>query len=170
MKMTKKILTQHRLKELLHYNPETGIFTRKTINKGHITGSVNNNGSGKKYIVIRVDNKLHYAHRLAWMYMTGEFPEIEIDHIDGNGCNNIFYNIRVAGKQENNKNSRLQKNNTSGCTGVVIVKNRWIAQVMVNGKNKYLGSYIERWDAISARMSANNKYGFHKNHGMVRDI
>ena len=95
-------LTHERLKELFSYNPNTGLFTRlvATANRtyvGEIAGYQNTIG----YTILRVDYKIYYAHRLAWFYMTGEWPSKHIDHIDGKKSNNCFANLRNASQAEN---------------------------------------------------------------------
>lgn len=169
-------LSQARLKELLHYDPDTGVFTWKVksaynIEIGNVTGCVTIL-SGKKYIVIRVIGKLYLAHRLAWLYMTGSFPIDEIDHADGNGINNIFKNLSSVTHLKNHKNIRLHVRNTSGINGVSwhSENKRWRARIKVNYKNISLGCFTDIKDAIKARKNADIKYGFHPNHGADRPL
>jgi len=162
------MLTQERLKELLHYDPLTGDFTRLiqagSANKGDRAGSDHNMG----YLSIRVDNKAYLSHRLAHLYMTGKFP-IQTDHDDQNRKNNKWLNIcQSVTNQENNRNQTLRITNSSGFTGVVFndeCKRKWSAQITVDGKNIQLGRFFEKEDAILARKAGNEKYGFHVNHG-----
>lgn len=162
------MLTQKRLKQLLSYYPDTGDFTwlkyrnyQATI--GQVAGYKNKEG----YIVICIDNKIHLAHRLAWLYIHGEWPQNQIDHINGVRHNNKINNLRLATNQENQKNRKLQKNNKSGITGVIWYKqtNRWMARLQHNSKNVHLGFYKDKFEAICARKSAEIKYEFHENHG-----
>jgi len=162
------MLTQNKLKELLHYNPETGIFTwvsrpSNRIYVGKEAGNKIKNG----YIIIGVCGSLYLAHRLAWLYMTGEWPESQIDHKDHVRNNNIFFNLRKATNLENSKNKSPSKNNTSGITGVYWAKHitKWMSSIGIDRKQKHIGVFNDKWDAICARKSAENKYGFHKNHG-----
>lgn len=161
------MITQKELKESLHYNPNTGIFTRLksggTAKKGSVAGGLNNRG----YIHIRVGGKKHLAHRLAFLYMTGKFPEDQIDHINHIRDDNRWLNLRKATNQDNKKNSTLYKNNTSGTAGVRWHKpsKRWEARIGVNCKLKNLGTFVDRFEAICVRKSAENKHGFHGNHG-----
>jgi len=77
------MITQARLKELLNYDPETGIFTRLTYGKGNFyIGSVAGGRTKNRYIAINLDKKIYLAHRLAHLYMTGEWPKDQIDHIN----------------------------------------------------------------------------------------
>ncbi|QCQ65314.1 HNH endonuclease [Shewanella phage X14] len=177
------MITQSQLKKLLHYDPKSGVFTWKpralkqfktkrafstwtAKHQDKIAGSINYFGT-KKYISIKPLGEYHLAHRLAWLYMTGSFPKEQIDHVDGNGLNNAFANLRSVTQKENAKNLRMYKNNTSGFTGVAWRKKikKWQANIRVNKKNIYLGVFHDLADAIKARKEAEFKYGFHKNHG-----
>ena len=166
--MPKSSLTQKQLKEILHYNPETGIFTWlvKTANRikiGDVAGSTNSCG----YISIKIKYNRYLAHRLAWLYMTGGWPKHQIDHIDHIRNNNRWVNFRGATHQENHKNQSLPKNNISGICGV-FWENRakkWRAQITVSGKKSCLGCFSSKAGAIKARKEAEIKYGYHENHG-----
>ena len=164
-------LSQGRLKELLNYCPKTGIFTwvldrGPKIRSGDIAGK-----RGKKwYCSIGIDYKRYQAHRLAFLYMTGEFPSGPIDHIDHDFRNNRWENLRVASQQENTKNQTKRKQNTSGTTGVSFdkLRNKWVAKIGVNLKTIYIGSHANIEEAIKLRKSAEIQYGFHENHGESR--
>jgi len=112
-------------------------------------------------------------HRTVWSAMYGSIPEgREIDHINGDRADNRLENLRLVTRQENMRNAKKSNANTSGCTGVTWNKRagKWQAQTEVTqpcGKRrgKYLGVYPDWFDAVCARMSANNRYGFHVNHG-----
>jgi len=164
----KNCITQSELKELLHYDPETGAFTwlkyrNYNARIGDVAGHLDKSCG---YIDIWADNKSYQAQRLAWFYMTGEWPN-KIDHKDHIRHNNIWDNLRDATNQENSRNTKLYKTNKSGVVGVCWHKRdaNWYSYIMVNLKQIYLGNYIDKFEAICARMSANNKYGFHENHG-----
>ena len=114
-----KKLTQSRLKEILHYDPITGIFTwivanSKSIKIGNVAGCIKPDG----YRCIRVDNKDYKASRLAWLYMKGYFPEHEVDHEDRVRHNDRWKNLRHLTHSCNLKNRGVNSNNTSGITGV----------------------------------------------------
>lgn len=161
-------LTQKTLKEKLHYNPDTGIFTRLTSSGGHIVGSKAGYVCRKDgYIRIRVNGKRYLAHRLAWLYMTGEFPLQQIDHKKHIRDDNRWGEIQEATHQENGKNTSLQANNTSGSLGVFPRTDgkAWCASIRVNGKSLHLGSFSTKEAAIKRRDLANVLHGFHKNHG-----
>ena len=107
-------LTQEKLKTLLNYNPETGIFTWKKRNQ-NISGTINNKG----YVVIQINNKIYLAHRLAWLYMTGLWPKNDIDHFNQVRTDNRFFNLREATRKENCQNvHKPHPNNSSGYLGV----------------------------------------------------
>ena len=146
------MLTQETLKQHLHYNPETGIFTRIYSKMrpdciGKQLGCVD--GSG--YIIISVLDKLYRAHRLAWLYMYGEFPKFDIDHKNRNKADNRIINLREATRQQNIFNS-VKKNNSSGITGVSAIPNRknWRARTCINGKSIYIGTYKTKEEAAKA--------------------
>jgi hypothetical protein len=99
--------------------------------------------------------------------MTGELPEDQIDHINGIRDDNRFSNLRCVSAQGNARNQAKAKNNTSGQIGVSF-KNRskqWYATIMVDGKNLHLGSSKNKEEAIMLRLSAEQRYGYHKGHG-----
>lgn len=137
------MLNQEELKELLHYDPDTGIFTwlkpSQGRRKNRIAGCLNNNG----YRVIRINKKLYLAHRLSWLYMTGEFPINEIDHKNMNKNDNRWDNLRKATHSQNQMNSKKYKNCKSGFKGVCWHKRdkKWEASIKKNGIQKHLGYF-----------------------------
>ena len=140
-------LTAERLKEVLNYDPETGVFTwaKKTCSKvtvGKVAGCVAKFTSGGPYRVIRIDRTLHLAHRLAWLYQTGHWPTHELDHINLDGLDNRFSNLRVATRAQNQRNVGLSKRNTSGVKGVYFDKRdqKWVADIHA-GRRVRLGSF-----------------------------
>jgi len=171
------MITQKELKEILHYDPGTGIFrwiSRPTnrVHIGDVAGSHHKTVDCKKYIVIRINHKAYKAHRLAFLYMTGSMPLHETDHIYGDGLDNRWSGLRQVTRAENMKNKRLYSSNTSSCAGVSWdkSKDKWKAQIVIIGKNKNLGSFDNKLDAITARKAANIKYQFHANHGQDRPL
>ena len=138
------------LNELLNYDPLTGEFTWKVgrgrARKGAIAG--NHRPDGYRYI--KINREYHYAHRLAWLIMTGNGPgEYQIDHIDGNRHNNKFSNLRLATNSQNGMNSKIQSNNTTGIKGLYLDKQRkkWAPEITVNGK-RHFKRFKSRADAI----------------------
>jgi hypothetical protein len=114
-----------------------------------------------------------WEHRMVWSAMYGTIPEgKEVDHINGDKQDNRLENLRLVTRQENMRNAKKSNANTSGCTGITWSKaaGKWQAQTEVTQpcgkrKGKYLGVYDDWFDAVCARMSANNLYNFHANHG-----
>ena len=155
------MLTQERLKELLSYDPETGLFTWKTrtakcIHVGDIAGYFNNKG----YNVIVLLNESYLAHRLAWLYMTGLNTEFQIDHINNIKSDNRFINLREATNAENIRNQGFRSTNKSGYIGVSKNKkvNKWVAQCCLNGKNYNLGYFENAYDAAIAYQNFAKKH------------
>lgn len=167
-------LTQETLRQLLHYDPETGVFTwlesRGRVKKGSVAGNQSFNGC-KLYVSIRILRKLYRAHQLVWLYMMGDIPP-EIDHINGDGTDNRWCNLREVTRQENCRNHRLRSNNLSGVCGVHWdpVNNKWRAEIGLSGKGVKLGRFSNFFDAVCARKSAENRLGFHANHGSDRPL
>lgn len=143
-------LTQTRLKKLVHYNCDTGIFTR--IKNGLVAGCADSKG----YWKISIDGKSYRAHRLVWLYVFGKFPNVLLDHINRNKSDNRFHNLREAGYSENNQNHKINKRNTSGVTGVHFHKKsqKWHAMISINKKPKYIGSFANIQEAKEARLRA----------------
>ncbi len=164
-------IAQERLKELFTYDAITGVLSRlvATSNRvkiGDIVGSIDSKG----YWRVGVDGHSYRAHRLAWLYTHGEFPPDQIDHIDGDKLNNRIANLRPVSMQENQRNERLSKNNTSGIIGVTWSRcaKKWVSQITVSRKNIYLGCYKDLELASFVRKEAEIKYGFHPNHGSIK--
>lgn len=156
-------MTQDRLKELLYYDPETGIFRWK-INRG---GKVKVGGKAgfykeDEYSVIGVDHKTYLSHRLVFLYMEGYFPENDIDHINRIKDDNRWCNLREVSHQCNMRNCKLQSNNISGVTGVNYHKGicKWRSIITINDKQIHLGYYKNFYDAVKARWQAEVKYEF----------
>ena len=167
-KWSSEMITQAELKDILSYNPKTGIFTwNKTksnrIKIGDECGSITSLG----YKITKIKGKYYSLHRLSWLYMYGEFPDGIIDHINQNRGDNRISNLRCITRAENNKNRTLQSNNKSGVNGVhwISTAKRWAAVINIEGKRIGLGWYRNKEDAIQARKEANLKYGFSPNHG-----
>lgn len=155
---------------LLSYDPVTGFLTRKVdgnynakqgdkfgslMSYGHLIGNLN----GQKYL----------AHRIAFLLYHKRWPVDEIDHIDGNPANNKIENIREVDRKTNHKNMKRNAKNTSGLMGVdwSKAKKKWRARIKVEYIERHLGVFDDFFEACCARKSAENKYGFHANHGRV---
>ena len=156
-------LTADRLRELLHYDSETGNFTRLVARKGHAKGEIAGCAVGR-YTVIHLDGVDHYAHRLAWLYVTCEWPEETIDHIDRDTHNNRWANLREASVADQRQNSRLSRRNTSGHKGVSWDSRRrkWVASIGRDGRRHYIGRFERLEDAVAAYVKAKgHMHSFH---------
>ena len=165
-------LTQAHLKERLHYNPESGIFTWRECAAYNATwnsrfaGKVAGNTlrlPRRTYRRLVIDYVRYYAHRLAWLYVHGEMPEepLMIDHINGDGTDNRIANLRAVTRSENMINRvGLEARNTSGHTGVSWYRTyqKWLAFITCNGRRKSLGYFDSKADAIAARKAAEEEY------------
>ena len=154
--MAKPILTAERLRELLHYDQETGLFTVK-IATGHRSrlGSQPGNPRPGDYLRIGLEGRLYPAHRLAWLYMTGEWPKAYIDHINGVKDDNRWVNLRDVSNAMNAQNVyRARKNSKSGFLGVVQKGDRWGSQIGVNGSFTWLGMFDTPEEAHTAYLEA----------------
>lgn len=145
--------TRERLKELLDYNPETGVFT--WVNAGKIAGSP----CGFGYRAIRCLGGRYYSHRLAWFYVRGAWPKNQIDHINGNKSDNRIANLREATHKENLWNSAKHKDNKSGLKGVSLhaQSGRWQTQIYINGRSRFLGLHDSPAAAHKAYCDAANQ-------------
>lgn len=156
--MTDVILTQDRLKELLHYNPDTGVFTRLTdsikFKSGDVAGYVDKDG----YVQISLDGKRMPGHRLAFLYMSGELPKVFGDHKNGVRHNNAWENIREADKRENTRNAKSRKDNSSGFKGVNAYRNKWEARCRTEFGREHLGYYDTPEEAAKAYQAFSKKH------------
>jgi len=152
------------LKSALHYDPDSGIFTWRhrpdlsprwnTRFAGKKAGCVN---KARRHVhVIRINDELHLAHRLAWLYMTGEWPACQIDHRNCDSLDNRWPNLREATGSQNQSNTRLQKNSTTGFKGVTFMKShkKYVAQISVNYKHVHLGYFDTTEEAHTAHCAA----------------
>lgn len=159
--MTGAMLSQERLKSLLHYDPETGVFTwrvsaRNSVKVGSVAGCLDTHG----YVVIRIDRKSYKAHRLAWLYLHGNLPPKQLDHINRDRSDNRLCNLRLATSAENNQNRSLSTKNTSGHIGLCWKKQtqKWHAHICINRKITHLGYFTDLTEAIAARKAAEVKH------------
>lgn len=146
-----------RLRELFHYDPLTGHFTRLVANARR--SKVGERAGGPQYfghVAIRIDGRRWLAHRLAWLYVYEVWPACDIDHINGNPSDNRIANLRLAEVSQNLANARRYKNNTSGYKGVTYHRQsgKWRAVLCVYGKIYSLGLYLNKDDAAKAYADA----------------
>lgn len=179
-------INQDDLKELLHYDPETGVFLWKSrgrnwfeTNRGHATWNARYSGkvagclctrsNGYQEIKIRVIDRLYMAQRLAWLYVYGYLPDFPIDHINRIPSDNRIINLR-RGEEINYFNKCMQTNNTSGYTGVNFHKptGRWRAYFNKYGKQVHIGMFDCPKEAHRAIFKARSEEGFEYGHGERR--
>jgi len=147
-------LTAERLRQLLDYDPATGIFVWKVTRGSGRRGSVA--GYVKEYVEIRVDGVLHLAHRLAWLHVHGKWPADQVDHRNGIKTANWIDNLREATNAQNQENAKRRRTNTSGFTGVHWDKRerKWLARIRAGGKRIPIGHFANIEDAAAARAEA----------------
>lgn len=150
-------LTAERLKILLVYDREQGLFTWRETKGRARQGSVAGATDAYGYRVIRVDGKLYKAHRLAWLYEYGEWPEGLLDHINRAKDDNRIVNLRPVSQSGNMHNAN--RKSKSGVPGVRWreERNRWVAQIRVGYRNYVLGSFSTKEKAIDARLRAEHE-------------
>ena len=146
------MLTLEKLKSILNYNKETGIFNWKISMKGTCQGTIAGNTRPDKYQRIVIDGKYYYSHRLAWMYVYGNFPETNIDHINRNPNDNRIKNLRLATTKQNLENTSISKKNKTGFKGVCWdkQKNKFRASITHNKKLIHIGFFANAKDASVA--------------------
>ena len=171
------MVDQARLKELLDYDPLTGIFTwkyrpgaRKSLNTrlaGVVAGYTSVRKDGYIRSMICVDRGHYFAARLAWLYMTGTWPAEHVDHINHDSTDNRWQNLREATASENSRNMSLSTRNKSGVIGVSWDKgtSKWFVSIRANGKTQYGGIFKTLEEAAAKRKELEKTYGFHENHG-----
>ncbi|MDD4242820.1 MAG: HNH endonuclease [Bacilli bacterium] len=152
-------LTQNNLKEIILYEPLTGLFYWKVWKSGRRMHIPIGTKTGSGYLVTTINYKQYSLHRLAFLYMEGAFPPEQVDHIDNNKLNNCWDNLRHANMYQNAQNKPIGLSNTSGVKGVCWDKhnNRWKASIDYNGKVKHVGLFKDKKDAIDAIIEFRNK-------------
>lgn len=155
-------LTAERLRQVLSYDPSTGLFTwlvtlSNRSPKGKVAGAPDKRHG---YVCIRIDGALYFAHRLAFLYVNGEFPPEQVDHIDCNPSNNKFSNLRAASLQENCRNVSVSTANTSGFKGAHWDKQcgKWRASISNKNRTVNLGTFPDPVSAYAAYCKASDKY------------
>ena len=145
---------------VFYYDPGTGIMTRRATvgNCGEVgapVGTPNSDG----HLVVRLHYKIYYVHRLAWFYMTGEWPR-KLDHKNRIKSDNRWKNLREATNAENARNRNPASNNTTGHSGVGWFKQygKWRSMIKVNGKSIFLGYFDSFSDAVAVRKLAEIRY------------
>lgn len=136
-------LAAWQVRQRLHYDTETGVFTRAKAVKGFPFGSVCGSLTKNGYVGITVAGYKTYAHRLAFLYMTGKWPPGDVDHINGDRADNRWCNLRLATRAQNMWN-------VPGATGAYCQRGRWYASIKVDGVKKSLGGYATKEEAAAA--------------------
>ena len=157
-------LTAEKLRSVLHYSPETGIFTWKVgsanqVKVGDAAGRLLSDG----YIRVKVRNIDYLAHRLAWFYVHGVWPTDQIDHINRIRTDNRIANLRDVSRKQNQQNASKRSDNKSGHPGVIWHKcvSKWRAHIRHNQKHIHLGCFTTIEEAIAARKAGELKYWGH---------
>jgi len=147
------------LRKILDYNMETGEFYWKVSKSigtkvGSRAGTINTKG----YLKILIDYKKYAGHRLAWFYVTGEMPpsNLQIDHINRVRDDNRFSNLRLVTNKQNQENTNIRKDNSSGITGINWMEDRqkWCVRIQSNGVRTVVGYYTDFQEASNARKEA----------------
>lgn len=157
--MANEDLTAARARELLEYDPATGVLRRRvslsrSTKVGDLAGSVNKYGG---YVAVFVDGARYQAHRVAWLIVHGEWPACQIDHINGLRGDNRLCNLRVVTNRVNQQNKRRPRaGNTSGLLGVswMTKANKWRAQIAIDGRVVYLGLFVDKHEAHAEYLKA----------------
>ena len=154
--MAKPILTAARLRELIHYDPATGAFTRlMSCGTRPFVGKACSASTAKGYLRFNVDATLYYAHRLAWLYIHGEWPKEMIDHINGDKGDNRIENLRDVPRSVNQQNLKgARVDNKSGLLGVSSHRYAFTAGIVIDGVHRHLGSFRSAEAAHDAYVAA----------------
>lgn len=168
---------------MLTYDPETGVLTWKTLpvrlfKNTQYQRAWNTNFAGKQafvtlhnagYLKSTIRGKGYLAHRVIWALQTGAWPKGEIDHINGNRADNRWCNLRVVTRQENMRNQARSSRNKTGVIGIfwVAENKRWRAYISGADGSRILGHFRTKSEAIAARKAAEERLGYHANHGRV---
>lgn len=149
------------LRSAIDYDTETGVFTWKSDKTGWTRAGAKAGAMRKDgYVLISINGKRYLAHRLAWLYVHGQWPSKFIDHIDGNPSNNRIANLREVDQSINMQNQRRAlSNNKSGLLGVCWSSNarKWHAQINIDGINTHVGYYNTKEEAHAAYIEAKRK-------------
>jgi hypothetical protein len=182
----KKMPSARLLRRLIDYDPATGemrwkerdpwMFNAASDQLDRICKAWNAQFAGKPcfykkmpngYLTGSIMNRQYYAHRVAYAVSNEQPLTSQIDHINGKRSDNRLCNLRAVTASENLRNMRRSKANKSGVTGVFYdeANDLWVSSIRAHGRNKHIGRFARKEDAIAARKAAERKYGFHPNHG-----
>lgn len=147
------MLTADRARELLTYDPETGVFAWRVSRPGAASGTVAGTRTGQGYIQLSIDGKRYRANRVAWLMTTGEWPEGVVDHRDGDRSNNRWANLRDTTQTVNAQNRRRSRGSL-GLLGVTRSRGRFQAQIKAEGRHLHLGRFDTAEEAQEAYLAA----------------
>lgn len=150
-------LTAERLRQVLIYNEDTGLFTWRISRPKCSAGSrAGRERDMNGYWQIKIDYCLYYSHRLAWLYMTGHWPSLQIDHIDGNKGNNRWDNLREVNTKQNQENRNSKTRSKSGVRGVdwSDLQKQWRARIGHHCREIHLGWFATFEEAKAASDAA----------------
>lgn len=155
------MITLEIAKALFRYDPESGLltwnFSSAQIKEGHEAGTNTTSSQSKtEYRGIKLFGATYKVHRIIWLMQTGEWPKGDVDHIDGNGLNNKWENLRDVTHSQNLMNAAVRSDSTTGYKGVSYDKQRckWYAYINIDGKRKMLGRHGSLQEAVNARAIA----------------
>ena len=154
---TQKKLSVERLRQLLRYDPEDGklVWIAKSSPNSHVAvGSVAGSLDNTGYIRVWIDGDRYVAHRLVWLWMTGEWPTNQVDHVDCDKTNNRWCNLRAATNSENKANGRTYKKKSGLPKGVTLQHGKYVAQIVHNYKHYHEGCFDNPNDAHQAHIAA----------------
>ena len=156
------------INDLLRYDPETGNLywrsNRGPIKAGSQAGTTKASGKLRPHVRILINRRPYLAHRIAWLLMTGSWPEEQIDHRNGDGTDNRWSNLRPATASLNTRNQSLRRGARSGFRGVSFrtITGKWKVGITHKEKRIYLGYFDDLEDAIEARLKAEKSlWGYH---------
>lgn len=169
--MTKRKITAHRklsqvrLRDMMRHVPATGELIWKIFKINSNTKIGDRVGSIQKstgYRRVMIDGKEYYTHALIVLYVTGKLPKYRVGHKNGDRGDDSLHNLYNLTKSGIGKSKSKNSKNTSGYTGVSWDKatSKWRASITCKGEREYIGSYVDKSDAIDARKTVEKKYGF----------
>jgi hypothetical protein len=152
------------LKEHLEYNSYSGEFAwvkspARSVKAGSAAGRLRPDG----YVNIQIKGKLYFAHRIAWLMTYGEWPEKQIDHINGNRSDNRIANLRKVSRSQNGQNRKPNIGSATGVPGVTwyAPTDRWLVRITLNQKTIHIGYFNAIDEAVSARQTAETRFFTH---------
>lgn len=154
-------LTQKRARELLDYDPETGLLTWKVNRRGSAkAGDVIKTVNGAGYVQLAIDSKKYLAHRVIWLWYYGYLPENQVDHINRVRSDNRLCNLREIATSCNVQNSCVSTRNRTGVKGVSVNKHGCHASIMIGGKQIHIKTVHDFTEAVAHRLAAEQCLGY----------